>query len=159
MFFILVFVLWAALNSYVFIRIWQALSIPPGFKIFYIAVAVLVALSMPLTMMLRENLSPGWSGTLQMISGTWMIILVYAALLFLFFDILRAVNYFVHFFPEVITGNYVLAKRILFSVGVLTVAIILAAGHWKFNHPQIARLELTTEKPLGPRWESGTDFF
>lgn len=159
MFFLFVIIFWATLNSYVGVRCWQALSLPASFKIAYIILVVLFALSMPISMMIREKLSPDFSGILQTITGTWMILLVYSALFFLFFDLLRLVNHWFHLFPDFITHHYVLTKRICFVVSTLILGLILGLGNRKFNNPSIEQLTLTTTKNLGDKEELNIIFF
>ncbi|MDL2308053.1 metallophosphoesterase [Bacteroidales bacterium OttesenSCG-928-C03] len=159
MFFLLVVIFWGGLNSYVGVRCWQALSISPSWKIPYIIFVVLLAISMPVSMMIREKLSPDLSGVLQTISGTWMILLVYAALFFLFFDLLRLLNHWFHIFPNFVTGNYLIAKRIAFAVSAVILVVVLWLGNRKFNNPAMEELLITTSKSLGDKGELNIVFF
>ena len=159
MFPVIVLLLWGGINYYVGLRLWQALSLPAGFKVFYIIIFVLLAISFPLVMVFREKLPADWSGILQNIGGTWMIILLYGALLFLLFDILRGINHLVAFFPEMVTGNYILVKRILLGAGVVAITAVLITGHWKYLHPRTENLEITTSKSLGGDGELKILFF
>lgn len=159
MFFLFVLIFLIAITSYVGIRSWQALTLPPSFKIVFIIGFVLLALSMPITMMIRENLSPEVSGVLQTISTTWMILLVYATLYFLFFDLLRLLNHWFHIFPNLVVSNYIMAKRICFGVSVLSLVLILWLGNRKFNNPVMEELTLTTSKSLGKEKEINILYF
>ncbi|MDR2980209.1 MAG: metallophosphoesterase [Bacteroidales bacterium] len=159
MFFLFVFIFWITLNSYVGVRCWQALSLPSSFKIPYIIPVILLALAMPVSMMIRGTLSPEWSGMLQTISSTWMILLVYAALFFLFFDLLRLLNHWFHIFPKVVTGHYILVKRICFAVSSLALVLILWQGNRKFNRPVMEQLNITTTKSLGKDKQLNVIFF
>lgn len=156
---IIALLLWGGANAYVSVRIWQSLVLPACFKIPYIILMVLFFLLLPGIMLLRENFSPEFSGVMQMIGGTWMIILLYAFLFFFLFDIVRIINYIRPFYPDIILSNYILVKRLLFSVGFIFITTILIVGNWKFNHPKVTELELTTTKSLGSKKELTIAFF
>ena len=159
MFFIFVLLFWTAVSIYIFSRIWQAMALPAGCKIIYIIITIFLSISLPVGMILREKLSPDFSGVVQSIGGTCMIAIVYALLFVLFFDLLRLINHWTSFFPDMIVQHYIVTKRICLAVSVVAVTTILAIGHWRFNHPQITRLDISTSKSLGDDMQLDILFF
>jgi len=72
----------------------------------------------------------------------------YAILFILFFDLLRLVNYFFPFFPDLITDNYSKAKYIvgLGSFGIISILMLI--GYFNTINPKLKSLNLEINKPL-----------
>lgn len=90
----------------------------------------------------------GLSITLSVIAFTWMVAVIYFALIILGIDILRIINHFTALFPPFIKENYQLVKYITGAASVIFVSGLLVYGNIRFNNPEVTRLELKIGKPL-----------
>jgi predicted MPP superfamily phosphohydrolase len=77
------------------------------------------------------------------IGFTYFIVVIYLFLSFLLVDIVRIANYFIHFAPE---GMQIFRLWAMACTLAIT-GIALVWGNYRFNHPQIVTLNLSTDKP------------
>jgi hypothetical protein len=73
---------------------------------------------------------------------TYIIILIYLLITFLAVDIIRMINYFLHFLP---VGMESFRKWSMF-VALIVTGISLMIGNFNFNNPKIVTLNLKSEK-------------
>jgi len=142
-FFLVAFAVLISMNSYVFMRGWQALPAVSVVRPVFLAVMIALFISMFVGMILT-NLMPHALG--KFISHTgfiYMILFVYLFLGFLVVDLVRLANYFIHFAPAGMAA-------FRFWAFVATTAITILAmiwGNYKFNHPEIVTLNLSVDNP------------
>jgi len=129
LFFTIFITVYTAVNYYVFIRGWQALSSLPALKPFYIPLFVVVAYGYVLAKLLYKFLPPLAYDILLVIGAFWFAYLVYFILFLLGIDILRLLDSFIHFFPSFITKNHELTKKISAVVIIVLVSIIIFLGN------------------------------
>lgn len=148
MFFILVLGITLSINSYVFLRGWQVL--PPLFIVRFLYTVAFWGMTSVffLRMYKGDVFSPSLSLLLSEVGFTWLIAVIYLAMFALVIDVLRIANHFTGFFPLAVTTNPIVAARLTGAVVVLTVTSLLVHGYYKFNNPQVTRLEINIEKPL-----------
>ena len=141
-FFAIAFSLLFTMLGYVLIRGWQAL--PTSNRMLYAQIfGALLALLM--IGLFFENLMPPILSKAVTFAGyTFLIIAVYLAIAFLLVDIIRFANYLLHFAPAGMHGLRLWAMT--GSLAIITVALVV--GNYKFNHPEIVKLDLTVDKPL-----------
>lgn len=148
MFFLIVLLFTLSLNGYVFIRGWQVL--PPFFavKLFYSVVFWGLTFLFIFRMIYGDAFSPSTSNLLSTITFTWLIAVVYFAMIALGIDILRLFNSLVNLFPAIIKNNPLEAARITVISVVAFVSLLLVYGSYNFNNPTIKKVKVEIAKPL-----------
>jgi predicted MPP superfamily phosphohydrolase len=140
LFFTIFFTLYTALNYYVFIRGWQALSTLPAFKPVYVVLYIAIAYGYVFAKVLHNFLPPIiydiWLG----IGAFWFAFLVYFILVLLLLDS------FFNFFPELITNNVESAKKITAVIVIALVTLIVILGNLNKRDITITSLDLTLPK-------------
>ncbi len=148
LFFLFVVSFYIGLNGYVFYRGLQTLPSSITLKIVYSILFWLFTLSFFVRMFSGDRLPQGLSITLSVIAFTWMVAVIYFALIILGIDILRIINHFTALFPPFIKENYQLVKYRTGAASVIFVSGLLVYGNIRFNNPEVTRLELKIGKPL-----------
>ncbi|MHC1780454.1 MAG: metallophosphoesterase [Bacteroidales bacterium] len=148
LFFLFVVSFYIGLNGYVFYRGLQTLPSSITVKIIYSILFWLFTLSFFVRMFSGDRLPQGFSITLSVIAFTWMVAVIYFALIILGIDILRIINHFTALFPAFIRENYQLVKYITGAASVVFVTGLLVYGNIRFNNPEVTRLELKIGKPV-----------
>lgn len=161
LFFIIVIAFWTGITTYVGIRSFQALSLPSFLlKCFYIAIYILIALSVPLVMALRHQWAKAELDWILISGGTIMLTIIYATLFFLAFDIIRGIIKLFHIpLGSYLTVHYIGLKRLFFIAGCLTMTIFFILGNKRYRHPLVTEIELNTSKPLNEKQELNILFF
>jgi len=146
LFFIFFFTVYTAFNSYVFIRGWQVISTYPILKPVYAVLFIIIAYGYVLAKVLYKYLSPLTYDILLGIGAIWFAFLVYFILSLLFIDIIRLLNSWFIFFPEIITSNYENAKKITAIVVIAFVGLIVFLGNLNKRNIEIRNVEITIPK-------------
>jgi len=144
-FFAVFLTLYAAINYYIFIRGWQAISSIHILKPFYIIVFLLFAASFIIAKFLESYLPQQLYDFFLRIGSFWFAFMLYFFLAIVFLDLVRLINYFIPFFPQTITNNYVVAKEITALAVFLISLIIIIAGY--VNTRTISINNLTIDLP------------
>lgn len=82
-----------------------------------------------------------------------MLCLLYLVLALLIVDLTRILHYCFRFFPSFLTNNPQLTGRVTAGVLLLSLAVLLGTGHYRFNHPVTEKLDLKVEKVAKGRKE------
>ncbi len=131
------------INSFVIIRGWQALSTVSTIRPYYLATMILFFIALLSSLIFGHLMPHNIAKVVSFFGFTYMIVFIYLLLSFLIVDIVRIANYFIHFLP-VGMANF----RLWTMLGTLAItSIALVIGNYKFNHPKIVTLNLTTNKP------------
>jgi len=148
--FILMFIsVFGFINFYVFLRGWQVLTSCSGFRLPYVILYWLVALSFIGSRSLENFLHSKLTDVLTWIGSFWIAVLLYLFLAVLVLDALRAVNHFLPFFPAVVTENYARAKYVTAGVVAGAVALTLLCGFINARITRVNELELSINKQAG----------
>ena len=158
-FFIFIFIFFSAVNFYICYRGWQALALPGKLNILYIVICALLVFSFPLAMILRNKIPIGISPFAEAVGSTWIAVMLFAFIFVYFIDLLRIINHFLPFFPDFITHNIVLTKRILFALALLFISTVIIIGNRNYRHPETVKLNIVTDKNLGVNKELNILFF
>ncbi len=145
-FFSIFFSLYGAINYYIFLRGWQALSGYPHLRIFYTIIFIFVALSYLISKFLTRYLTPFIYDILVWVGSFWFAFFVYFLLSVFLIDILRFLNFQFHFFPSFITNNYLYVKHVTALIVFLIVSTIVLAGYINTRYVIVKNLELTLPK-------------
>jgi hypothetical protein len=130
--------------SYVIVRGWQALPTISSIRWIYLIVSILLFLSMLTGMIFINALPPVVAKVVSFIGYSYAVISTYLFISFLFVDIIRIINYFIKFLPEGMASF----RMWTMVVTLVITAIAMIIGNYKFNHPAIVILHLSTEKPI-----------
>jgi len=143
-FILIAFAILLSLNSYVMVRGWQALPAASVLRPVYLVTAIVLFLALLSGMILSNAMPPVVAKAVSFAGFTYIIIFIYLFLSFLLVDIVRLFGLLIH-----ITPVYMANFRLWMMVGTLGITgIALIVGNYKFNHPSIVTLNLSTNKPV-----------
>jgi predicted MPP superfamily phosphohydrolase len=149
LFFTLFFTIYTALNYYIFIRGWQALSSFAYLRPYYLIVFILVAYGYVFSKLLYKFLPPLaydiWLG----VGAIWFAFLVYFILTLLFIDIVRLFDSWFHFLPTFIQNNSEQTKKITALIVIAVVFLIVFLGNLNKRDITVKTLELQFPKGDG----------
>jgi uncharacterized protein len=131
-------------NTYVIMRGWQALPSASVLRPVYMISLIALFLMMLGTMIFGNAMPQAVAKVVSFIGFTYFIVVIYLFLSFLLVDVVRIANHFIHFAPD-----GMLSFRLWAMAGTLAATgVALVWGNYRFNHPQIVTLNLTSEKPM-----------
>lgn len=149
-FFIIIGIIYLALNAYIFFRGWQALPASPGMRCSYIIIFACFALAFPVAMGTRDILPIEVLKIFYTIGTTWLACIFYFLMLYLVTDLIFLSNKLFHFLPEKWVSGYRFLQVVFSS---LTVLILLIVGYVRFNHPAVEEINIKIDKQAGSRKE------
>ncbi|MDD4050513.1 MAG: metallophosphoesterase [candidate division Zixibacteria bacterium] len=143
--------IYGSVNLYIGIRGWQSFPHGSSARWYFLAAFLFVSLSFIAgRFMERASMTLG-SYIFVWIGSVWLAVMVYAFMAVLALDILRTINHFLPFFPDVIAQNYAKAKQITaLSISGL-VAVVVAVGYINAMATNIQTLDLTIPKGANGR--------
>lgn len=144
----IVFLIYFSINYYIFIRGLQVFSVSPSWRKTYIVLFWVVVNSF-LVGEIIEHTHPSVAGEwIYRVGAFWLAFMLYLFLIVLFFDIVRLLNYFFHFMPELSPSS-----QFTTGVAVLTlVSLTVLMGHLNAVNTKIREVSLTIPKQI-----SGSD--
>ena len=149
-FFSVFFAVYAAINYYIYIRGWQALTIFPHLKIVYLIVFLFISLSYIISKFLTERIPAVVYDTLQWIGSFWFAFMLYFVLSLVLLDVLRLLNHFFSIFPASLVNNYDAWKFGAFIIVIVLTSVIVAAGYINTRILTVKNLEITLDKGSSP---------
>ncbi len=147
LFFAIFFSIYAAVNYYIGIRLWQVLGglvPPPGVKIYWTALTAM-SLTYFISRSAGNNLPDWLDNALEIAGSYWLALLFYSFLVLSAVDLLRLIDHRVVFIPGVLKQNPVLAGLATMAV----VVAILAYGAWNARTPVILHYDINIAKSAG----------
>lgn len=143
---LIVLLIFAALNIYLFMRGWQALPAHTTVRIIYPVLFILASTAVFVAVLLGSKLPLWLSRIFDVIGGYWMILFVFMVMAALLADLLRLVHHYRPFFPDWVTANYARAKLYYF-ISVMAVLILISViGYLRFDNPRIKELNVKIVK-------------
>jgi len=156
-FFTIFFSLYTLINTYIFIRGWQSLSIFPHLRIFYAFIFVIAASSYILAKVFSNHLPDFVYSGLVWIGSFWFMFLFYFFLSILLIDIIRLLNHFLKFLPDIF---YQKPEQTRFYVALAVVLITVSFSiYGYFNRLNIKVKELEINLNENPTKEYRIVFF
>ena len=128
-FFTIFFTIYAAVNYYIFIRGWQALSTLPYLKPYYAVIFIIAVLSYLAAKFLDGKIPHFIYDAMIWIGSFWFAFMLYFFLSIVIVDFLRLLNWQFNIFPRIITTNYEDAKKYLLLAIVIISSIIILIGY------------------------------
>lgn len=144
-FFTIFFTVYTAVNYYIFIRGWQALSSVSYLKPFYAVIFLIAALSYIAAKFLDGKIPHAIYDGLIWIGSFWFAFMLFFFLSIVIIDLLRLLNWKLNFFPQFITINYADAKKYLLLAVIIISCVIIFFGF--LNTRKIVVNTLTIEIP------------
>lgn len=140
----IVFLIYFSINYYIFIRGLQVFSISPFWRKTYITLFLISVLSFIAGEFL-EHTNPSAIGEwIYRIGAFWLAFMLYLFLIVLFVDIVRLINYFFHFIPELSPSS-----QFATGLAVLTlVSVSVLFGHINAINPKIKEISLSIPKQV-----------
>jgi predicted MPP superfamily phosphohydrolase len=132
LFFIIFLTVYTAINSYVFIRGWQAISAYPMLKPVYAVLFIVLAYGYVLAKVLYKFLSPMLYDILLGAGAIWFAFMVYFLLSILFIDIIRMFDGWLHFLPSIVV--------------IALVSLIVFLGNLNKRNIEIRTIEINVPK-------------
>lgn len=148
-FFSIVLIVFGAVNYYIFIRGLQAIPKGNPFRNIYIILFSFAAASYFAGRILDRVSVNVISEGLIWLGSFWMAFMVYFILALVLLDILRLINHFIPFFPQLIVKNYAAAKFTTACVVTAIVTVVVLAGHYNASHPKVTKLSFNIDKDAG----------
>jgi len=145
----IILAVYGSINFYIFIRGWQAFSRNPYLKTAYLIIFFFLATSYFAARFLENYKICTASDIYIWIGSFWIAVMVYLLLGIILVDILRAANYFVGFFPEIITRNYENTKLIAAAIVIIISLITVFGGYINAVNPVLRKIELKIPKTAG----------
>lgn len=142
-FFVIAFAIVILINSYVVVRGWHALPPASVLRPIYLISMIVSFLILVVNMVFAEHFPEPIAKVISFVGFTYVIVFVYLMLSFLMVDIIRVANYFIHFLPDGMAAFRLWAMAA--TLGLITIALII--GNYKFNHPSIVTLNISSDKP------------
>jgi predicted MPP superfamily phosphohydrolase len=146
LFFIIFFTLYTLINSYVFIRGWQALSYLPFLKPFFIIIFLLFSFSYIFVKILAEKLPAIIHDPLLWIGSFWFALLLYFVLILFLIDLMRLLDHFISFLPLWLSAPTDLMKLYIGTGVTVLVLLITTAGFINRANFKVKTLEMTLPK-------------
>lgn len=143
-FFISVFTFLLLLTFFATFRGWQVLQPFPNIRLGYLITNIVLFGILLSNFLLRNALPDNIAKVLAFVGFSYLIFVIYILLSFLVSDIAYLLNLLFHFAPPGM-------KAFRFGVFVTSFVVIIISmlvGNYKFNHPEIIRLNLQSSKPL-----------
>jgi predicted MPP superfamily phosphohydrolase len=107
---------------------------------------ILLAYGYILGAIFHKHLPDGLEKAVEIIGSTWLIAIIYLFLAVVFLDLIRLLNYWLHFLPEI-----TLFMRQMTAVAVLCgISILFTVGYYRFMHPAVEKMDITIENPHAP---------
>lgn len=141
-FFIFMLTLFTALVVYITLRGCQVLKDCPVGRTIYLVGMIFLFISFFVGTLAGGVMPLGLGKIIAYAGHTGLILFIYLFAAFLLTDIIRILNHFFHFAPE----GMLLFRKVAFGVSALLIAIVLIVGNYKFNHPQIVKLDVNLER-------------
>jgi uncharacterized protein len=144
-FFTIFFTVYAAVNYYIFIRGWQALSSIPYLKPLYAVIFIVAALSYILAKFLDGKIPHIIYDAMIWIGSFWFAFMLYFFLSIVVIDLIRLFNWKLQFFPQFINNNYADVKKYILAAVIIISSVIIFIGF--LNTRKISVKSLSLEIP------------
>jgi predicted MPP superfamily phosphohydrolase len=145
-FFSIVIVLYGLINTYIYLRGLQVISLGSPLRIWFTVVFWFLSLSY-IAARLLERIALSWlSDGLVWIGSFWMGAMAYFLIILLAIDLLRLVNLLVPFFPDFLTRNLQHTKQVMALIVIGIVFLTVVGARFNAMMPRIQTLELTIHK-------------
>jgi len=146
-FFIVMLLIYFSGNLYIYKRSVYALSFEGRYLNYFRVLYLVIMLAFPVSMIAVNYFGNFlFSRQISIIGFVFMGAMLYALMIILLVDILRVVNHFVHFFPDIFTTNKIFARRIVFAVCFGIIFCIVTYGIINARYIRVYEQEIFFDK-------------
>jgi len=146
-FFSIVLLIYSSVNYYLYVRGLQAFSLSQPMKRWYIVIFWTVASMFIAGSVLERTATSAFSEWIYRIGSFWLAFMLYLFIAVVLIDIVRILNYLIHFLPVI---SQVMKFR-LGLIAVSVVSIVVVAGHINALWINVKEIPLTIHKKVsGP---------
>ena len=142
-FFAVVFTVYFSVQSYLFVRGWQALACKPRWRWPYAVLFWIAALAFVVGRNLENIAVTPWSSSLIWIGAFWFAFMYYLFLGTLVIDAGGRVLRFLRWLPASWIGAWPQTKFRAAAALFVVVSLLVAGGYWNAQHPKIVRLSVS----------------
>jgi len=142
----IVLVIYGAVNTYIYLRGYQALPSHGNYRIWFTICFWVIASSFVLARFLNQAYPCLFSGIITWIGSFWLAFMLYFFIFILILDILRLLTHFIHFFPLFIYLNYPKTKLIFFCISLILVSLVVVSGFINARNVKIKELSISIPK-------------
>jgi predicted MPP superfamily phosphohydrolase len=142
--FLIILIIFIVINSYLYIRGWQAMPDNRLVHIIYTLIFLVSSLSFFISVFSGNRLPVWLTLVFEQVGGYYMILFIFLLAGALLGDLLRASNHYFNYFPEWITFNYPQAKLLYFSIVLTLIGILAVIGFFRFTNPSVVEMDLET---------------
>lgn len=146
-FFSIVLLIYSSVNYYLYVRGLQAFSLSQPMKRWYIVLFWTIASMFIAGSVLERTVTSAFSEWIYRIGSFWLAFMLYLFIAVVLIDIIRILNYFIHFLP-------VISQVMKFRLGLIVVSvvsIVVVAGHINALWINVKEIPLTIHKKVsGP---------
>lgn len=147
-FFTVALSIYSLINFYVMQRCWDLLATHPALRISCLILMLFLAASFILGRIL-ERIQLTWFSTVLVWFGSfWLAAMTYFLIIALGIDILRLSNFFVQWFPRIVTADPAKTKEWLAVTIAVVVITVVALGHLNAVRPRVRTLNLSIKKTV-----------
>jgi uncharacterized protein len=146
LFFSIFFVVYSAINYYIFIRGWQALEGFPHLRIFYLIIFLFISFAYIAAKFLVSYLPLHIYNITLWIGSFWFAFMLYFFISIVLIDFIRLLNWRFDIFPVFIKENYLLTKHIAASAVLFLTLIVTLLGYINTRNLEVKTLNIEIAK-------------
>ncbi len=143
-----VLIIYTAINYYIFIRGWQAISGMQNIKTYYLVFFLILSLSYIVGRFGERIFVSHFTDVFIWIGSFWIAAMMYFFLIVLFIDIIRLLNHIIPFLPSLILTQYAATKLWVFSCSLVFVISLVIYGSINARNIKIQTLDIKLNKSL-----------
>ena len=148
-FFGVVFTVYFSVQTYLFVRGWQALEWRRRWRVVYAVLFWFAALAFVAGRNLENVAVTPWSTSLIWVGAFWFALMYYLLLGTLLIDVGGRVARWLGWLPSAWLGDWPRTKFFTAFGLLLVVSVVVIWGHWNARHPGIVKMELSLPKSPG----------
>lgn len=149
LFFLFFFTSYFAVNYYIFIRGFQAISGYPALKPIYISLFILFSLSFLITRFFEKFLPVFLYDLLLWIGSLWFAVILYSVLSLIIIDLIRLIDFKFSILPSIVKNNYHQAKLFTLLFVIFFNIIVIIYGYYNSRNLQVTELNINLPKGEG----------
>jgi len=144
--FLFVFILYAGINSYLFLRMRQSLPDSACLQAIFFIVFIISSLSFPVALIFGNRMPSGLTVVIENIGAYWIIGLFYFVVAALFADLIRMADHLFHVFPPSLSSHILTVKFIYLLSVIGLFGWFSVTGYARFTRPAARELSLVVPK-------------
>jgi len=141
-----VFIVFVALNFYLFLRGWQALPPRTDLHIFYSVLYIFASTAVFIGIFAGGKLPVWISRVFEVVGGYWMLLFIFMVSAALLADFLRVLNHYLGIYPSWVITHYAQTKFLYLGFVLLLLGCISIIGYIRFINPNITEVSIAVDR-------------